>query len=225
MTFIQECNEEYRPRERLMKYGASTLSHQELLAILLRTGTKNKDVLDLAQTILLHFENLYDLKSASIEELIVIEGVGPVKAIELLAVAEFGMRLAMSSQIKLGQVVSSYDLAHQLIIEMKDLQQEHLLALYLNTKNELIKKKTIFIGSVNQSIAHPREIFRLAVKSSAAKIVIAHNHPSGNPVPSKQDILFTERLVKCGEMLGIEVLDHLIIAAEGYVSFKETKRI
>ncbi|AQP54393.1 hypothetical protein CBF34_01930 [Vagococcus penaei] len=223
--FICEHMAECRPRERLLNYGVSALSHQELLAIILRTGAKNKDVLELSKDVLTHFGTLYDLKTASIEELMSIRGIGQVKALELLATIEFGLRLSLSSEVKLGQIVSSYDLAQQLIIEMKDLRQEKLMALYLNTKNELIRKETIFIGSINQSVAHPREIFRIAVKVAAARMIIVHNHPSGNPEPSKQDEAFTSRLVKCGLMLGIEVLDHLVIGSDGYVSFKETNRI
>lgn len=219
---VKEYHEELQPRERCKKYGAESLTHQELLAIILRTGNKTQNVLELANQVLINFDNLFELKTASIEELVEIDGIGYVKAIELQAVIEFGKRLALSHREKLGVIISSHELGQQLIKEMKDFQQEHLLVLYLNTKNEVLKRQTVFIGSLNQSVAHPREIFRIAVKCSAARIIIVHNHPSGNPNPSKQDIAFTHRLVECGKLMGIEVLDHLIIGENSYISLKET---
>lgn len=171
---VKEYHEELQPRERCKKYGAESLTHQELLAIILRTGNKTQNVLELANQVLVNFDNLFELKTASIEELVKIDGIGDVKAIELQAVIEFGKRLALSHREKLGVIVSSHELGQRLIKEMKDFQQEHLLVLYLNTKNEVLKRQTIFIGSLNQSVAHPREIFRIAVKCSAARIIIAH---------------------------------------------------
>lgn len=176
---IKEYHEELQPRERCKKYGADSLTHQELLAIILRTGSKNQNVLELSNQVLTNFESLFDLKMASIEELVKIEGIGDVKAIELQAAIEFGKRLALSYREKLGVIVSSNELGKRLIEEMKDYEQEHLLVLYLNTKNEILKKQTVFIGSLNQSVAHPREIFRLAVKCAAARVIVVHNHPSG----------------------------------------------
>lgn len=176
---IKEYHEELQPRERCKKYGADSLTHQELLAIILRTGSKNQNVLELSNQVLTNFESLFDLKMASIEELVKIEGIGDVKAIELQATIEFGKRLALSYREKLGVIVSSNELGKRLIEEMKDYEQEHLLVLYLNTKNEILKKQTVFIGSLNQSVAHPREIFRLAVKCAAARVIVVHNHPSG----------------------------------------------
>ena len=132
-----------------------------------------------------------------------------------------GTRLANASQLKSGTITSTQAAGALLKKEMRDLQQEHVVALYLNTKNEIIKKKTIFIGSLNSSVAHPREIFREAVRYSAARIIIAHNHPSGNPEPSEADLVFTRRMVECGEMMGIDLLDHFIIGSEKYLSLKE----
>ncbi|MEG0255598.1 MAG: DNA repair protein RadC [Vagococcus sp.] len=219
---VKEYHEELQPRERCKKYGAENLTHQELLAIILRTGSKNQNVLELSNQVLTNFDSLFELKMASIEELVKIEGIGEVKAVELQAVIEFGKRLALSYREKLGVIVSSSELGKRLIEEMKDYQQEHLLVLYLNTKNEVLKKQTVFIGSLNQSVAHPREIFRIAVKCAAARVIVVHNHPSGNPNPSKQDIAFTHRLVECGKLIGIDVLDHLIIGENSYISMKET---
>jgi len=209
------------PRERMLEYGEQALSNQELLAILLRTGSRKYSVIELAGIILNRFPSLYDLKHATLSELQEISGVGQVKALELKAMIELGRRIQRANQPKLGKVVTSFDLAQQLIDEMKDLSQEHLVCLYLNTKNEIILRKTLFVGSLNQSIAHPREIFREAVRCSAARIICSHNHPSGDPAPSQNDLEFTNRLRKCGEMMGIEVLDHLVIGNDNYVSIRE----
>ena len=209
------------PRERLLDFGVEALSNQELLAIVLRTGSRPYNVMEVAGMILAAFPSLYDLKDASLSELQSIRGVGRIRAIEITAMMELGSRIHRSRQPKYGKVFSSYDLAQQLIDEMKDFQQEHLVCLYLNTKNEVIYRKTLFIGSLNQSIAHPREIFKEAVRYSAARIICAHNHPSEDPAPSENDRVFTKRLKKCGEMMGIELLDHLIIGNEKYISLRE----
>ncbi|QIL46909.1 JAB domain-containing protein [Vagococcus coleopterorum] len=209
------------PRERLENSGPSALADYELLAIVLRTGYQNSDVLTVSQTVLKEFETLYEFKSASLEELQQIKGIGLVKAIEIKAAQELGKRLESASQIKLGEVVSSENLGQMICAELKDFQQEHLMVVYLNNHHEMIKKEVVFIGSLTESVAHPREIFNLAVKCSAAKIVLAHNHPSGNLTPSKNDLAFTARLKSCGELMGIELLDHFIVSSQGYLSFRE----
>lgn len=209
------------PRERLLKEGEKHLTDQELLAIILRNGSRSQHVMDLAGLILKEVPNLYDLKQLSIEELMNFKGIGKTKAIELKAVIEFGARIHRAAQPKLGRVSSSFALGNHLVEELKGLQQEHLIAMFLNTKNEIIQQKTIFVGSLNQSIAHPREIFREAVRVSAARIALAHNHPSGNPQPSRNDLDFTARVRKCGEMMGIEVLDHIIVGENEYISLRE----
>lgn len=209
------------PRERLLYFGEKALSNQELLAILLRTGSKPYNVLELSGLILAEFPTLFELKNANLNELQQIRGVGEIRSIELKAMMELGSRIHQSTQPKYGKVQSSFGLAQQLIEELKDYHQEHLLCLYLNTKNEIIFRKTLFIGSLNQSIAHPREIYREAVRCSAARIICSHNHPSGTPTPSENDRLFTKRLIQCGEMMGIELLDHLIIGNDSYVSLRE----
>ncbi|WP_208559017.1 RadC family protein [Marinilactibacillus kalidii] len=213
--------EQSRPRERLCEYGAKALANHELLAILLRTGTKNLNVLQLSMAVLTEVEDLYSLRHITVEELVNIQGIGKTKAIELIAAIELGGRVIRASQIKEGTVTSSAYIGHLLQDELSGLSQEHVVAIYLNTKNEIIKKETVFKGSLNSSVAHPREIFRGAVKYSAARIIIAHNHPSGNPNPSEADLLFTERMAKAGEMMGIEVLDHIIVGENRYISLKE----
>lgn len=210
-----------RPRERLEKYGAKALATHELLAILLRTGPRESNVVQLALGLLMEFEDLYALKMATLEELNAVKGIGKVKAIEIKACIELGLRIAQATQLKDGTITSTKEAGTLLMVEMRDLQQEHVVALYLNTKNEIIKKKTIFIGSLNSSVAHPREIFREAVRFSAARIILGHNHPSGNPDPSEADLVFTKRMVECGDMMGIELLDHFIIGNKTYLSLKE----
>lgn len=210
-----------RPRERLEDYGPKALANHELLAILLRTGTKNMNVLQLSMNVLSEFDDLFMLRQVTAEELMAISGIGKAKAIEMIAAIEFGNRVARASQIKEGTVTSSSYVGSLLLDELSGLSQEHVMALYLNTKNEIIKKETVFKGSLNSSVAHPREIFRGAVKYAAARVIIAHNHPSGNPEPSEADLSFTKRMAQAGEMIGIEVLDHIIIGEEAYVSLRE----
>ncbi|WP_071130664.1 RadC family protein [Enterococcus timonensis] len=218
---LKEVPTEIRPRERLLQVGAQNLSDAEILAIVLRTGLRKENVLRFAERILHTFGSLHGLKEASLEELQEVHGLGQVKAIELKAVMELGSRLNNAKRNKLGQIVSSYHLGQNLISQMKDLQQEHLIGIYLNTKNEIIKQETLFIGSLNQSIAHPREIFKGAIKSSAANIILAHNHPSGNLTPSANDLTFTKRVAEIGELMGIPLLDHLIVGESDYLSLKE----
>ncbi|MGO4993557.1 RadC family protein [Jeotgalibaca porci] len=220
-SLLKEVPKSSRPRERLAQYGEKSLATHELLAILLRTGPKDSNVLQLAMRVMNEFEDLHSLKMASLEELMTINGIGEAKAIEIKACIELGLRLAHSTQLKSGVITSTKTAGALLMQEMRDLQQEHVIALYLNTKNEIIKKKTIFIGSLNSSVAHPREIFREAVRFSAARIILGHNHPSGNPDPSEADLVFTRRMVECGEMMGIELLDHFIIGDQIYISLKE----
>lgn len=210
-----------RPRERLIIYGEKVLSNQELLAILLRTGSKTQNVMELSTQVLKYFDGLYQLKNATVEELQRVKGIGLVKSLELKAAFELGMRLAYAEQLKYGKVSSSGEIAEIMMNELKNLDQEHLYAIYLNTKNEIIKKELVFKGSLNQSIAHPREIFKGAVRCSAAKIILVHNHPSGNPEASKMDIQFTRRIANCGELMGIDLLDHLIIGHKSYQSLRD----
>lgn len=155
MNLINEVPIQSRPRERLEHYGEKALSNHELLAILLRTGTKGTNVLSLALSMLNHFGNLYHLKTASCQELMAVSGIGRIKAIELKAAIELGMRISQASQIKIGQITSSTKAGEMLLVEMKGLQQEHVVVLFLNTKNEIIKKETIFIGGLNSSINNP----------------------------------------------------------------------
>lgn len=210
-----------RPRERLAKIGAENLSNHELLAIILRTGTKGRNVLVLAMEVLNAVDDIYRLRHSSLQELMKIPGIGRVKASEVLAAVEFGKRVNQSAQLKKGKVSSSSWAGKYLQEELSNLNQENVMALYLNTKNEIIKKDTVFIGSLNSSVAHPREIFNRAISYSAARIILAHNHPSGNLDPSEADLVFTQRMIEAGDLLGIEVLDHFIIGDNCYLSLRE----
>jgi DNA repair protein RadC len=210
-----------RPRERLLQDGPDSLSNYELLAILLRTGTKQMSAIQLSHHIIQHFEGLRHLKDATIGELQEISGIGPAKAVELLAAVEIGKRISRLQFEERYTIRSPEDGARYLMDEMRFLHQEHFVCLYLNTKNQVLHKKTVFIGSLNTSIVHPREVFKESLKHSSASIICFHNHPSGDPAPSREDIEVTKRLVECGKMLGIEVLDHIIIGDQKYVSLKE----
>ncbi|OZM57859.1 hypothetical protein CIB95_05745 [Lottiidibacillus patelloidae] len=210
-----------RPREKLIFDGAEKLSNQELLAILLRTGTKEQSVMQLSIEILKHFEGLRYFKDATIEELMNIKGIGKAKAVLLCASIELGKRLANLKVSEKYVIRSPEDAAHYVMEELRTLTQEHFVCLYLNTKNQVLHRQTIFIGSLNASIVHPREVFKNAIRRSSASVICMHNHPSGDPTPSREDINVTKRLVEAGKVLGIEVLDHLIIGDKKFISLKE----
>lgn len=218
---IKEIPEEERPRERLKQLGVENLSNKELLAIILKTGTKNKNATDLAIDILKEY-NLYELKQASLNNLIKINGIGEVKAIEILAAIELGKRMSSSERIKLKKLATPEDIWKSIKYLFTDKKQEYFYAFYFNTKKELIDKKLLFIGTLNESVVHPREIFKEAYRLSASCIVCAHNHPSNDIMPSKADIYFTEQIIKIGKIQGIPVLDHIIIGENDYYSFYET---
>jgi len=218
---IRDVPREERPRERLLKYGSTHLSNQEILAILLVSGTKDQSVMTLAHRMLMHFEGLKLLKDATIEELTSIKGIGPAKGVMILAAIELGRRLNNFKSAEQITIRSPKNGADYVMEDMRTLKQEHFVVIFLNTKNEIIHRETIFKGSLNSSIVHPREVFREAVKRSAASIICFHNHPSGDPTPSQEDIHVTRRLADSGKMMGIEVLDHIIIGDRKFTSLKE----
>lgn len=221
MYLIKEMPKQERPRERFLKFGASSLSTHELLAIIIRTGSKNESVIDLSKHLLYKYHSLKELSTIQTNELMKMKGIGTSKAIELQTVFEIAKRIN-SEQFKEGVFLKSPEsifLYTKDQLEMKT--QEHLLGLYLNTKGELIKKEVLFIGSLNTSLIHPREVFKFAVQYSAATLILIHNHPSGDPTPSSNDIDVTKRMVRNGEMMDIPVMDHVIIGRDKYYSFKE----
>lgn len=217
---INEIPSGERPREKLLFYGAHCLSNEELLAIILRTGNKDSNVVELSYRIIHSVGGLNGLFKASAKELMEVKGVKEAKATQILAMCELYKRFKVSelTQVKISK---PSDVAKLVLDELRMLRQEVLILINLDTKNKVISKKEIFKGGLNSSLVHPREIFREAVKDSAASIIICHNHPSGDPTPSRDDINITTRLKECGKMMGIELLDHLIIGDNRFISLKE----
>ncbi|ACI21441.1 MULTISPECIES: RadC family protein [Thermodesulfovibrio] len=203
-----------RPREKMEKKGAKALSDLELLAVLLGSGIKGKDVFEVARDILKLTQE--DFNNLNLDNLKNIEGVGLAKACQIMAAIEFSKRFLLKEGIKIKNV----DDVLKITEELKDKKQEYFLSLTLDGASNLIQKRTVFIGTLNHSIVHPREIFADAISDRAAGIIFVHNHPSGDSEPSKQDIEITKRLVEIGKMLGIEVIDHIIISKNGYYSFQ-----
>lgn len=181
------------PRERLMRMGAEALSNQELLAILLRTGNKEKHVLELSSYLLSHLESLADFKKLSLQELQTLAGIGKVKAIEIKAMIELAARIQATEQTLSERILSSVQIAEKMMAVLGDKKQEHLVVLYLDSQNRVIEEKTIFIGTVRRSIAEPREILYYACKNMATSLIVVHNHPSGSIDPSPNDYAFTEK--------------------------------
>ncbi|MBP2000403.1 DNA repair protein RadC [Paenibacillus shirakamiensis] len=219
---LRDIPHEDRPRERMLQYGAGALSHAELLAILLRTGTHQESALHVAQRILNQVGGLRNLVDVTVDELMQIKGIGAAKAVQLKAGMELGIRMAASrNPSDLKTIRAPRDAADLVFEQLRYLKKEHFICLFLNTKNHVIAQETLSIGSLNASIVHPREVFRAAIKCSSASIVCAHNHPSGDPSPSPEDIQITRRLYEAGQIVGIDVLDHIIIGDGEFVSLKE----
>lgn len=218
---IKEVANNQKPRERLLNNGPAHLSDGELLAILINTGRKGFSSLDIANELLKSVESLKQLKALSINDLNKVKGIGLYKALILKAAFELGERMHSGSLDEKIQITSPQDVANFMMGKMEHLTQEKFIVLFLNSKNVVIKQKTIFIGTLNSSIVHPREIFSEAIKCASNAIVVLHNHPSGDTTPSKEDIRTTDRLRECGEILGIDLLDHIIIGDHTYMSMVE----
>ena len=209
------------PRERLAKEGVEALSNQELLAILLRTGTRQASVFDIAQKVLSNLSSLTDLKKMTLQELQSLSGIGRVKAIELQAMIELGNRIHKHETIEMESILSSQKLAKKMQQELGHKKQEHLVALYLNSQNQIIHQQTIFIGSATRSIAEPREILHYAIKHMATSLILVHNHPSGAVAPSRNDDHVTKLVKEACDLMGIVLLDHLIVSHSNYFSYRE----
>ncbi|BAK27868.1 RadC family protein [Streptococcus gallolyticus] len=209
------------PRERLRDLGAEHLSNQELLSILLQTGTKTTPVLEVANQILKNLDSLADFQHLSLQELQKINGIGYVKSIEIKAMIELAKRISKAEYVQKERIMSSERLARKMMLELSDQKQEHLVAIYLDTQNRIIEQRTIFIGSVRRSIAEPREILYYACKNMATSVIIVHNHPSGSPEPSENDLQFTQKMKRACEDIGIICLDHIVIGKYQYYSFRE----
>lgn len=218
---IKELPQAERPRERLLQMGASTLSNQDLIAILFLNGTVNQSAIELAGLLLSKtHQGLSDLESITFEELREIKGIGPSKAATLLAAIELGKRVSKHKGRKTFQISSPqsvYDLLHA---ELTPLKKEVFFVLHLNSKNELIYEELVSVGTLNASLIHPREVFQNAIKRGSASMLVVHNHPSGDVTPSSEDLAVTRRLKEVGEIVGIPLLDHVIIGHNQSYSFK-----
>lgn len=221
---IKELPISSRPRERLKRVGVQNLSDSELLSILLKTGTKKKNVTDLSNE-LLKIYPISNLTNASIHSLTSIDGIGEVKAMELLSAIELGKRIFLKEKKELRKMKTPEQIYHHTKYLFYDLKQEYFYSLYFNNKQELIGEKLLFMGTINRSVTHPREIFKEAYLLSASSIVVIHNHPSNDLTPSKEDIHFTDTLVSLGSLQGIPVIDHLIVGNNKYYSFYEHGQI
>ena len=217
---IRDLPPSERPRERLLKLGAEALSAQEILALILGRGIKDESVMVTAQRLLSQFGNLKGIANASIEELARVRGIGVAKATQIKAAFELSKRLEGYESGKKVTIKTPEDIVEQVRARLKDKKKEHFLVILLNTRNQLIGIAPISIGSLDASIVHPREVFKEAISATAASVIFAHNHPSGDPQPSEDDIKLTKRLVQAGEIIGIEVLDHIIVGGNTFVSIK-----
>jgi len=216
---IHDLPKEERPRERLVKFGEQALSSQELLQIILGRGVAGESVAVTAQKLLSQFGSLQKLAEAGIEELSSIKGIGLAKATQIKAAFEIGRRLSTQTPAYKSKELTDPEKVYQLIkSKIKDYHKEHFYIIALNSRNHSIAE--VSIGSLNASIVHPREVFAEAIKNKAASVIIAHNHPSGDPEPSDDDLVLTRKLVESGKILGVEVIDHIIIAKNDFFSFK-----
>jgi DNA repair protein RadC len=218
---IKELPLRERPRERLEHSGAWALSAPELLAILIGSGRQGKNAVSVAEHLLAHFGGLRALGGAAVEQIAAVEGVGKVRAIQILAAVELGNRMSAPTEEVKPVIGGPEDVYNLLRGELRDLKKETLKSLLLDAKNRVCAIRTVSIGDLTSSIANPREIFKDAVTASAASIIVAHNHPSGDPTPSADDLDVTRRLEEAGKILGIELLDHIVIGDGRYVSLKE----
>ncbi len=221
---IKDFPLEERPREKVKQYGINNVTNKELLSIILKTGTKSINVADLALSILRKYK-LHELKDATITELTKIKGIGEVKAIELLAAIELGKRINYKTEEKKKKLNNPEVIFQEMRYLFIDKKQELFYCLYLNEKQELIERKLLFMGTVNKSITHPREVFKEAYRLSASSIICMHNHPSNDLRPSKSDIEFTTSLVEIGKLQGIPVVDHIIVGDSSFYSFYEHNNI
>lgn len=223
-TMIKDMPSSLRPREKLLEHGEAALNEYELLALVLGNGTRDTSALELANQILKNFKGLRHLQEASVEELEQIKGVGPAKAAVIKAALEIGHRIAIDVETRLT-IRCPEDvcrlITQTLLPEMRDYDREHFMVIYLDRKGGIITRGSVSVGGLHSSIVHPREVYKTAIKRSAASVILVHNHPSGDPAPSREDIEITRRLIEAGRIIGIEVMDHIIIGENNYCSLKE----
>ncbi len=217
---IHDMPEQNRPRERFLKHGAQALSDAELFAIILRTGSPQENVIDMSNRLIKEY-GLDKLFDCSVKELQKIKGIGPGKAMQVLAMAELGKRYSQAKRPveKIKQAKDVFDLFHD---RLKEEKQENFIIVMLNNHNNIIGEQLISKGTLDAAIIEPREVFRSAIKNAAARIILIHNHPSGNPSPSNEDIEVTKKLIDAGKLLNIQVLDHIIIGNGSWWSWQES---
>jgi len=224
---VKEWPEDERPRERLLKYGVDSLSDAQLLAIIIRSGRGGRSAVDLGMELISRFGSLEGIAQAGIKEICGkdgIKGIGPAKVAEIKAAIELGRRwYKMPSRVgeKKEAFCSSQDVLNYCMQNMKDLKKEVFRCFLLDTKNKVIRDEEVSVGTLTASLVHPRETFRAAIRESAAAVIFVHNHPSGDVKPSQEDILLTRRLFQAGEVLGIQVLDHIVIGDGCHFSFRD----
>ena len=218
---VKELKEGERPREKVLQYGISALSNRELLAIILRSGTRSLSALDLADQLLNGWETMGDLGKASLSELIVFPGIKETKAITLQAAFELGRRIAYD-EVKHSRSITHPDDIMDWINQFIGYEdKEHFLVLFLNQKNQMVKSSVMFVGTLTNASVHPREIFKEAMQVGCAKILCLHNHPSGDPSPSSADMLLTKSIIECGKVTAIPLIDHIIVSRNSYFSFAQ----
>mgnify|MGYP001086553845 CR=1 FL=1 len=216
---VKEMPPSFQPRERMLKFGVENLSDVDLLSIILRTGTKDANVKEVSSSILASVGSITNMADVGIRELSKIKGVGNIKAITILAAIELGKRV-VNKEIEINMLLNNSNIIHETFKSLfLNSQQEKVLAIYLDTKKRLISYKFIFIGTIDRSIIHPREIFNEALKVHASSLILIHNHPSNDLNPSKEDIAITNQIKECGDIIGISLLDHLITNGKEYYSF------
>jgi len=220
---VKEMTEDERPRERLARVGPQALSSAELLAIILRTGVKGENVVTMASRLLAKYGGLAGLARAELAQLGQEHGLGPAKASQLLAALELGRRLMAESPEERFQIRAPQDAANLLIPLIGHQEQEHFVVLYLDTRNRVMDREVLYKGSLNTSLVRIAEVFRGAIRRNCAAIIVAHNHPSGDPSPSPEDVALTRRLVEAGKLVEVEVLDHVVIGQGRFVSLRERR--
>jgi DNA repair protein RadC len=218
---IKDLPPNTKPRERLRDCGAAALSDTELLAILLRVGVEGVNVIELAQQLLVDYGGWAGLQRLDFHEMCKVHGLGEAKTSTLKAALEIGRRLLLTGEAERFQIKSPQDAAQLLLLEMGHLDQEHLRTVLLDTKNRVQSITTIYVGSLNASMVRVGEVFKAALRQNSASLIVAHNHPSGDPTPSPEDVLVTREIVAAGQLLDVEVLDHLVIGQGRYVSMRE----
>ncbi|NCN86268.1 JAB domain-containing protein [archaeon] len=218
---IKDIIERERPKEKFIELGPESLSDTELLSIILRTGIINENVLELSHKLIKKY-GMKNLFSCSVEELCEIKGIGKSKAVQILTIPELVKRINLGSE-KISKIKCGKDVYNLMKEKLEGKTKEYFYCLLLDSKNKIIKIENVSVGILDASIVHPREIFKSAIKSSSSSIILVHNHPSGESTPSEEDISITKKLIECGDLLGINVIDHIIIGKNNYWSYLENE--